>query len=78
MKAYFFKQRFIYNLRNFSKLSFGVSHFSFPLEGGGLGRGCSMEIVSNTLPLIPSPQGRGLRGETSEFAARQFIQKVGF
>ena len=37
----------------------GFPNYSLPLEGGGLGRGCLMGIISNTLPLIPSPQGRG-------------------
>ncbi len=49
----------IFNVINSSKLCFGVSDYSLPLEGGGLGRGCSMEIIFNTLPLIPSPRGRG-------------------
>jgi len=37
----------------------GFSNYSLHLEGGGVGRGCLMQIISNTLPLIPSPQGRG-------------------
>jgi len=37
----------------------GYPNNSLPLEGGGLGRGCLMKMFSGTLPLIPSPQGRG-------------------
>jgi len=32
---------------------------SLPLEGGGLGWGCFAMIIFDTLPFIPSPQGRG-------------------
>jgi hypothetical protein len=49
----------IFNQKNSSKLNFRVSSYSLPLEGGGLGRGRLMEDKFNTLPLIPSPQGRG-------------------
>jgi hypothetical protein len=40
-------------------LGFWVSHYSLPLEGGGLGRGCFVMIIFNTRPFIPSHQGRG-------------------
>jgi hypothetical protein len=37
----------------------GFPNNSLPIEGGGLGWGCFVMIIFDTLPFIPSPQGRG-------------------
>jgi hypothetical protein len=50
-----FYGRVIIHHKNSSKLS------ALPLEGGGLGRGCFIKDIFNTLPSVPSPQGRGVR-----------------
>src|SRR4030042_6812483 len=49
----------LYLIKEFLEALNGVTSYSLPLEGGGLGRGCLMEDDFNTLPLIPSPPGRG-------------------
>jgi hypothetical protein len=33
----------------------GFQYNSLPIEGGGLGWGCFVMIIPNTLPFIPSP-----------------------
>jgi len=56
-------------------LATGLPYSSLPLEGGELGRGC-WTTSSYTLPLIPSPQGRGSFRYPAVSAAGLFIKRL--
>jgi len=51
----------------------GFPNISLPLEGGGLGWGCFVMIIFDTLPFIPSPRGRGDNGY---FVSKAFGIKI--
>jgi hypothetical protein len=54
-----FFMRIFFNQRIPRCSASGFPNNSLPLEGGGLGWGCFVMIIFDTLPFIPSPRGRG-------------------
>jgi hypothetical protein len=52
----------------------GFPNNSLPIEGEGLGWGCFVMIIFDTLPFIPSPRGRGdIRYPAAELRGSSFL-----